>query len=145
MKPQSLAKLDLLAAAKEAALLEALARHSATLQRYEAQREILVTYQQRLAAGWRGGTVVRAGDARLAEQSGTQAETANSQLAQAMETERTRLAECTAALAQLRARRRKLRERLTNALQLEETKAQERATQNLPHFPIRPTADRELV
>ncbi len=132
MNPQALAKLDLLAAAKEAALLEALARHSQALQRYEAQREVLAAYQARLGDLWRNGAVVRAGDAKRAGQFNHQADTANAQLTQAMAAERAKLAECTAALAQLRARRRSLQERRAGALRLEESKALERAAQNRP-------------
>jgi hypothetical protein len=138
MTPQALAKLDLLAAAKEAALLEALDRHGKALQRYEAQREVLAAYRDRLAAGWRNGAVVRAGDAKRAGQFSTQAEAAALQLMQAMDTERAKFAECAAAMAELRARRRRLRERLEDALRLEETKAQERAAQNRPNLPVRP-------
>ena len=132
MNPQAMAKLDLLAAAREAALLEALARHLQALQKYQAQQEVLAAYQQRLAAGWRNGAVVRAADASRAGQFSSQAEAAGAQLAQALETERTKMAECSAALAQLRARRRSLQERLASARHLEITQAQERAAQNQP-------------
>ena len=145
MKPQSLAKLDLLAAAKEAALLERLGRHSDALRRYEAQREVLAAYQDRLADGWRNGAVVRAGDAQRAGQFSTQAQAATLQLAQAMEAERAKLSECAAALAQLRTRRRMLQERLAGALRLEAAKAQERAARNRPTPPARPLAERESL
>ncbi len=126
-------------------MLERLGRHSDALRRYEAQREVLTSYQERLAAGWRNGAVVRAGDAKRAGQFSTQAEAATLQLAQAIEAERAKLTECTAALAQLRARRRTLQDRLAGALRLEETKALERAAQNRPTMPARPLAERESL
>ena len=138
MKPQALAKLDLLAAAKEAALLDALSRHNATLRRYESQCEVLTAYQQRLGSMWRDGAVVSAGDAKRAGQFSDQAEGAAYQLAQAIRVEQAKLDECASALAELRTRRRTLQERRSNALRLEQTIAQERAAQSLPHPPARP-------
>ena len=132
MNPGALAKLDLLAAAKEAALLDRLSRHHEALQRYEAQHGILSGYQQRLADLWRGGALVRAGDAKRAGQFSIQADEAAAQLIQSLEAERAKLAECAAALAEIRARRRNLQDRLLAAQRLETTKAQERAAQNRP-------------
>ncbi|MBU6398038.1 MAG: hypothetical protein KJS74_07640 [Rhodospirillales bacterium] len=137
MKPQALAKLDLLAAAKEAALLDSLNRHNAALQRYAAQREVLAAYQTRLGHLWRGGGVVCAGDAKRAGQFSAQAEAAAQQLAETIATEQAQLSGCATALAELRARRRLLQERLDSAMRLEHTIAQNRATQDLPNLPVR--------
>ncbi|MBU6418105.1 MAG: hypothetical protein KGQ79_00055 [Proteobacteria bacterium] len=134
MNPQALAKLDLLAAAKEAALLDSLNRHNAALQRYAAQREVLASYQERLGSLWRGGAVVRAADAIRAGQFSNHAEAAVSQLIQALAAEQAKQTECVAALAELRARRRLLQERLDSAMRLEKTIAEERAARDLPHL-----------
>ncbi|MDE1905487.1 MAG: hypothetical protein KGH75_03440 [Rhodospirillales bacterium] len=133
MKPKVFAKLDLLAAAKETALLDQLSGHNAALQRYAAQREVLTAYQERLGNLWRRGGVVRAGDAKRAGQFSTQAEAAMQQLAETIATEQTQLSGCAAALAELRTRRRILQDRLASALRLEQTFAQNRAAQDLPH------------
>ena len=145
MKPQAFAKLDLLAAAKEAALLDRLNHHNAALRRYETQREVLASYQERLGTLWRGGGVVRAGDAIRAGHFSTQAEDAMLQLSQAIGDEQMKLNECTAALAELRAKRRILQERLGNVLRLEKTLAQERAARDLPHKPARLHAKTETA
>ena len=49
MKPRILAKLDILAAAREARVQENLRRQNAILAQGEAQREILSAYRGRLA------------------------------------------------------------------------------------------------
>ncbi|MDE1895635.1 MAG: hypothetical protein KGH91_01030 [Rhodospirillales bacterium] len=134
MKPKVFVKLDLLAAAKETALLDQLSKHNAALQRYAAQREVLASYQERLGNLWRGGGVVRAGDAKRAGQFSTQADAAMQQLAETIATEQTQLSGCAAALAELRARRRILQERLDSSLHLERSTAQNRALQDLPHI-----------
>ena len=101
MKPQALAKLDLLAAAKETALLDSLARHNEALRRYEAQQEVLSSYRNRLGAMWRGAATVQAGEAKRAEHFSTQAEDATLQLAQAIEAERGQPPALPPALAEL--------------------------------------------
>lgn len=132
MKPQSLAKLDLLAAAQEATLLETLDRHTKALQRFEAQRAVLVDYQARLTAGWRSGAMVTAGDAARAANFAAQAEVANQHLAQSIKTEQDKQTECAVALATLRARRETLQERLKTARQAAANQAQDRAERNRP-------------
>ncbi|MBU6448840.1 MAG: hypothetical protein KGQ26_04360 [Rhodospirillales bacterium] len=145
MKPQAFAKLDLLAAAKETTLLDKLSRHNATLQRFEAQREVLAAYQDRLGNLWRSGDVVRAGDAKRAGQFSTQAEEAVQQLTGAIALEQAEHSSCATALAELRARRRILQERLGHALRLEKTLAQDRAARDLPHKPARLYAKTETA
>ncbi len=137
MKPQTFAKLGLLATAQEATLLDRLSRHTSALQRYEAQREVLDSYQKRLGILWRGGSVVRAGDAKRAGQFSTQAGEAMRHLIQKIAAEQETLTECADTLAQLRARQRILQERLADALRLEKSSAQDRAAQNLPHLSAR--------
>lgn len=132
MKPQSLTKLDLLAAAQEATLLETLGHHTKALQRYETQRTVLAEYQARLTAGWRNGAVVTAGDAARAAKFVAQAEVANEHLAQSIKTEQDKQTECAVALATLRARRETLQERLKDARRAAANQAEDRAERNRP-------------
>ena len=113
MKPKTLARLDLLAAAQEAQAQEALRRTTATLRQTEAQQEVLGTYRSRLAASWQGGAEVDAATAQRAARFGAGALTAAKQLAETQAQAARRLEGVTAELADLRARRRKLAERLT--------------------------------
>lgn len=132
LKPSALIKLDLLAAAKEANLLEALARHNKTLQHYESQRDILTNYQDRLTASWRNGRPIPAGDAIRAAKFAAQAEAARQHLAHNIKTEQDKQLECTTALAALRIRRKTLQERLQAAQKKETAQAFERAERNIP-------------
>ncbi|MGE4481060.1 hypothetical protein [Acidocella sp.] len=144
MTPQALAKLDLLATAEETSLLAAVNRHQFTLRRYTAQREVMAAYHTRLAAGWRGGTVVQAGQAQLAGLFSTQAETAMAQLDQAIQAEQALLQDSAMALAKLRIRRRALQDKLATALRLAENTALERAAQNRPAPRRQPPTEREI-
>lgn len=144
MKPQSLSKLDLLAAAQETTTLETLDRHNKTLLRYEEQRTMLAKYQERLTASWRSGEVVRAGDAIRAAQFAAQAEAANEHLAQSIKTEQDKRTECTVALARLRKRRETLQDRLKAAKQAEVNKAEERAERDRPLFNLPTTPHNTL-
>lgn len=132
LKPSALAKLDLLAAAKEANLLEVLARHNKTLQNYAGQSDILANYQNRLTASWRSGAVISAGDAARAAKFAAQAETARQHLAHSIKTEQDKQFECITALAALRIRRKTLQERLNAAKKKEADQAFDRAERNIP-------------
>lgn len=134
MKPQTLSKLDLLATAKEAALLEALERHNKTLQHYESQRTVLALYQERLTAGWHGGNTVPAGEAARAARFAAQAEAARKHLAQSMQTEQDQKAECTVALASLRTYRETLHERLKLAQRSAANQIQDRIERYAPNL-----------
>lgn len=132
MTPQSLKRLDLLAAAKEAVLLEQIGKHSLAVQRHEEQLSMLEAYQTRLAAGWQSGSVVPAGEALRAGQFSAQAMAAMTQLEQVMQTDQGRLMEAALALARLRAHRRNLQKTLKRKLREEAERAEERARQNQP-------------
>lgn len=139
MKPQALAKLELLAASKEASLLDALSRHTLNLQRYAAQRDVLAGYQTRLAAGWQTGDVVQAAEAQRAGHFTTQAQNASGQLAETIAVEEAKRNACAAALAELRAHRQALQERLKASLRQEAIEAQSRAERNRQHIKITET------
>ncbi len=64
MKPDLLAKLDILAAAQEAKILEAIRKGNGAVKQAEQQRGILSAYRARLAESWQNGAVVTAGQAR---------------------------------------------------------------------------------
>lgn len=144
MKPQTLAKLDLLATAKEATLLETLARHNQTLRQYEAQRAVLDAYQARLMAGWQGGATVTAGGATRAAKFASQAQAARVHLAQAIKTEQDKQAECAVALATLRTHRETLQERLKIAQRVATRQIQDRAERNNPALHKPALADHTL-
>ena len=144
MKPQTLAKLDLLATAKEAVLLEALDRHDKALQHYESQRTVLALYQARLTAGWCGGNTVTAGEAARAARFATQAEAARQHLAHSMQTEQDKQAECAVALASLRTHRETLHERLKLAQRAVANQIQDRMERYNPIFQKPMTTDDEF-
>lgn len=144
MRPEALAKLDLLAAAKEATLQETLERHTKALQHYEAQRTVLMGYQARLTAGWRNGAMVPAGDAARATKFVAQAEVARQHLAQSIKAEQDKQTECTIALASLRKRRETLQERLKVARRVTLEQAQTREERSRPVFRPSPADDESL-
>lgn len=144
MKPEALAKLDLLAAAKEATLQEDLERHNKALQHYEAQRTVLASYQTRLSAGWRNGAMVPAGDAARAAKFAAQAEVARQHLAGSIKVEQDKQTECTIALAALRKRRETLQERLKTARRTTIEQAQSREERNRPIFRLFGADDESL-
>lgn len=140
MKSSTLLKLDLMAAAEEARLLEELGRQSQALRTYEEQTEVLETYKARLAAGWQNGKIVQAAQARRAEQFSQQARDASQSLAQSIEAAHAKRSALTQALTSLRLRRDKLQARLKTAHQTEATTAQNRAERNRPALPAQPDA-----
>ncbi len=132
MKAATLARLDLLAAEREAALLETISQQNLALQQAAYQRGMLVSYRERLAASWQGGAVVSAAQARRAGQFAAGALGAQDQLTDTEVGTRARLDAAIADLARLKAHRRKLAERL-RALQRQASAAAElKAAQNLP-------------
>ncbi|WP_298215980.1 hypothetical protein [Acidocella sp.] len=132
MTPRALERLDLLAAQKEAALVEALSRHSRAVQHFQAQREMLASYYARLDAGWRRAGGVTAGDAARAARFGAQALAAMLQLDASLAAEQARLMESASALARLRAHRRALRERLAAKRRAAAARAEAKAAADLP-------------
>lgn len=132
MKLATLLKLDLMAAAEEAKLLEQLGRHTTALQTYKAQSAILENYKARLAAGWQSGKPVRAGEALRAGQFSQQAEHARAQLAHSIASEEAQRHNQSNALTTLRARREKLQARIKSARQADATQKDNRAERHRP-------------
>ncbi len=132
MTPRTLERLDLLAAQKEAALAEALSRHSRAVQHFQAQREMLASYYARLDAGWRQAGGITAGDAARAARFGAQALAAMTQLDASLAAEQARLMESASSLARLRTHRRALRVRLVAKRRAAAGRAEIKAAADLP-------------
>ena len=67
MKPRTLARLELMAAAATAKIREEILRHNTVLGQIEYQKRVLADYRGRLQESWRHGGVVAAGHAMRAE------------------------------------------------------------------------------
>jgi len=137
MKASTLTKLDMLAAEREAVLLEAIRRHNAVLKQNEYQRGVLESYRTRLAASWQDGAVVSAGQARRAGQFAAGALGAEEQILAAEARAMGQLEATIADLAKLKAHRRKLAERLRDAARKAEALAETRAERDRPFRPAR--------
>jgi hypothetical protein len=67
VKPRTLARLDLMAAAASVKMREEVVRHNTVLGQIEYQKGVLKDYRGRLKESWRHGGVVAAGQAMRAE------------------------------------------------------------------------------
>lgn len=132
MKLPALVKLEMLVANKEATLLETLEQHDKALHHFDTQRRVLADYQARMAASWRNGAMIPAGDAVRAAKFAAQAAAARQHLAQSIETEQEKRTMCATELAMLRVRHETLQERLKAARQAVANEAQQRAERNHP-------------
>ncbi len=132
MKPETLARLDLLAAQREAKVLETISRQTATLEQAAYQRGMLTSYRDRLTASWQGGEVVSAAQARRAGQFAAGALGAESQIAATEIRAKEQLEAAIADLARLKLHRRKLAERLREARRRMLAVAELKAAQDLP-------------
>ena len=132
MKLSNLLKLDLMAAAEEAKLLEELGRQTIALRTYEEQTAVLANYKARLTSGWQSGKVVQAAQALRAEQFSQQAQEASQSLSQSIATTQAKRGALTHALTSLRIRRDKLQARLKIVRQHEAAQAQDRTERNRP-------------
>lgn len=132
MNPRTLARLDKLAAEREARLHEAIRRHGAALAQSQAQRQMLSAYRIRLAESWQDGTPVPASQARSASQFATGAENAALQIEQGEAAASAQLQEAATALAQVKAHRRKLAEQLRAEARAEVARAEVRAERDRP-------------
>jgi hypothetical protein len=110
MTPRMLARLEWLAREAETPLREAVRRHHATLALAVQQRGVLAAYRDRLGAGWRGGGVVPAGQARRAGLFADASHGAEARIGAAEAQARAQLAEAMAGLAVQQARCRALAE-----------------------------------
>jgi len=124
LKAATLKRLDLLAASREAALLETIQRHNAALKQNEYQRGMLEAYRSRLAASWQGGSVVSAAQARRAGQFSAGALGAEAQIAEHAALASGQVEAAIADLARLKAHRCKLAQRLREAARREEAQAE---------------------
>ena len=132
MKAATLKRLDLLAASREAALLETIQRHNAALKQNEYQRGMLEAYRSRLAASWRGGSVVSAAQARRAGQFSAGALGAEAQIAEHAALATGQVEAAIADLARLKAHRRKLAQRLREAARRAEAQTEVKAERDRP-------------
>lgn len=132
MKASTLIRLDLLAAAREAALLETIRRHSAALKQNEHQRGVLDAYRTRLAASWQNGAIVNAAQARGAARFATGALTVQVQILAAEAQDLGQLETALGDLAKLKAHRRKLAESLRDAARKTDTQAETKAERDQP-------------
>lgn len=132
MKPETLARLDLLAAQRETKLLETIRRQNAALEQAAYQRGMLLSYRDRLAASWQSGVVVSAAQACRAGQFAAGALGAESQIVETEARAKEQLESAIADLARLKAHRRKLAERLRVARRRAQAAAELKAAQDLP-------------
>ena len=132
MKAATLTRLDLLAADREAKLLETIRQQNAALQQAAYQRGMLASYRERLAESWQGGGVVSAAQARRAGQFAAGALGAETQIVAAEARAKVNLEAAIADLARLKAHRRKLAERLRVARHRVQAAAELKAAQDLP-------------
>jgi hypothetical protein len=130
MKPQTLARLDLLAADRERRILEDIRAQQATLAQVAQQRSVLAAYRARLSGTWRGGEAVRADQARSAGHFVTASQAADTQIDQMEARAHQLLASALATLATTKAHRRSLEVARAKAARMQEqiiTRQQERA------------------
>jgi flagellar biosynthesis chaperone FliJ len=132
VKAATLARLDLLAADREAKLLETIRQQNAAMQQAAYQRDMLASYRERLAESWQGGAVVSAAQARRAGQFAAGALGAETQIVETEARAKAKLEAAVADLARLKAHRRKLGERLREVRRRAQAAAELKAAQDLP-------------
>lgn len=125
MKPRTLARLELMAAAASLKMREDILRHNLVLGQIEYQKAVLAAYRARLQETWRHGGVVLAGHAKQAEVFVTASDDAGGKIEAEAARTRVLLDEALQALARNQQRRRGLEE-AREAAQAEEAREQER-------------------
>ena len=133
MKPRTIARLDMLAAEREAQLQETVRRHAAAQAQSRQQRQMLEGYRDRLAASWQDGVAVPAAQARRASQFAAGAQNAAAQIETAELKTTTQLNEATAELVKVKSHRRKLAGQLRDAARAAATEAEQKAERDRPH------------
>ncbi|OYV40262.1 MAG: hypothetical protein B7Z80_05010 [Rhodospirillales bacterium 20-64-7] len=108
MNPRMLERLQHLAAERERALGQEIARQQAALAQIAQQRSVLAAYRDRLTDGWTGGGTVSAAQAQSADRFVAASRGAEAQVEQAEARARAALAHALAALAAEQARRQQL-------------------------------------
>jgi hypothetical protein len=132
MKSRTIARLDMLAAEREAQLQDALRRHAASMVQSQQQRQMLSTYRDRLAASWQGGEAVPAAQARRASQFASGAQTAALQIETTEATAAVQWQDTATELARLKSHRRKLAGQLRDSARAEETASEQKAERDRP-------------
>jgi len=135
MKPNTLARLDMLAAEQETQLLDAIRRHNATLEQALQQRDMLASYRERLSASWQNGAPVQAAQARRAMQFANASHGADAQIGQAAQRAREQLEAAITSLGQIQARRRALAEAMRKQALQDEREAEQRMERDIPWRP----------
>ena len=135
MRPRTITRLDLLAAAREVLLREALRRQSTILAQSRNQLHMLDAYRARLAASWQDGAAVPAAQACRASQFAAGAQNAAAQIAAAEAIAAAQLQTTAGELARLKSHRRKLAETLREAARADAAEAEQRAERDRPWRP----------
>lgn len=135
MRPRTIARLDMLAAEREAQLQDAARRHGIALAQSQGQRQTLDAYRDRLAASWQDGQAVPAGQARRASQFASGAQNAALQIAAAEAAAAAQLQQTADELARLKSHRRKLAEFLRAAARAGAADAEQQAERDRPWRP----------
>lgn len=133
MKTRTIARLDMLAAEREAQLQDAVRRHAASLAQSRQQRQMLAAYRDRLAASWQDGEPIDAAQARRASQFATGAQNAAAQIETTEIKAATQLDDATAELVKLKSHRRKLAGQLRDAARTAEAAADQKAERDRPY------------
>ena len=133
MKTRTIARLDMLAAEREAQLQDAIRRHAAARAQCQQQRQMLSAYRDRLAASWQDGAPIAAAEARRASQFATGAQNAAAQIETTETKAAAQLDEATAALIKLKSHRRKLAGQLRDAARAAAAEAEQKAERDRPH------------
>lgn len=132
MKPRTIARLDILAAAREARLQEAASRHGAALDHAREQGALLAAYRDRLGASWRDGAADPAVKARRASRFVSGAQTAAAQIEAASAKAAEQLQEAVTALAHVQTHRRGLARALQAHARAEAAQAEQKAERDRP-------------
>jgi len=133
MKARTIARLDMLAAARKAKAQDEVRRHASTLAQNQQQQQVLKSYRDRLAASWQDGPPIAAALARRASQFATGAQNAAVQIEAAEATAAAQLNDATEALVQLKSHRRKLAAQLRAAAVKADAESEQKAERDRPH------------
>jgi flagellar biosynthesis chaperone FliJ len=133
MKPRTIARLDMLAAAREAQLQESVRRHAASMAQSQQQRQMLTTYRDRLAASWQDGAPIAAAEARRASQFAAGAQNAAAHIETTESKTAAQLNDATEELVKVKSHRRKLAGQLRDAARAAATEAEQKAERDRPH------------
>ncbi len=120
MKPRTIARLDLLAAAKEAQIRNDMSQLMAKLEDLARQREMLRRYHDQSGQSWRKGSVTLASNAQRAGIFGKVSQLADAQINAQENHSKTQLAQCLQNLSAAQGYRRGLDQAIRRALQADD-------------------------